>query len=90
MITVIVILALLVIALGVGLWLNWGDSDFAHRRIGGVERKVDALSGRVNTLARESKNSHERLVDGLWQRASAEVDQEIEAGTIHINVYQKP
>jgi hypothetical protein len=74
------ILFLLEIALGVGLYMTLAETDAAHRRIEGVQRKIDAMSGRVDTLARESKISHERLVDDLWRRASDEVDREIERG----------
>ena len=39
---------------------------------------MNQLSGRVNALTAEVKTSHARLLDRLWRRASAEVDQEIE------------
>jgi hypothetical protein len=72
------ILALLEIALGVGLWATFNDACLAHERITKLELKVTELRRGINTVADESKISHERLIDDLVQRASEEVDQEIE------------
>jgi len=77
-ITLIISLCALGILLGVSNWTISRDSERRLGRIAELERRVNELSGRVNTVERESKISHERLVDDLWRRASAEVDQEIE------------
>jgi hypothetical protein len=77
MVIVITVLCLLGILLGGGILMTFRDNERVHGRIESLEHKVNGLSGRVNTVARESKISHERLVDGLWRRASGEVDQEI-------------
>lgn len=78
MVIAIGILALLVIALVIGILKVFADSRWGHCRIDILERKVTGLSGRINTVADEGKISREQLVDDLWQRASVEVDQEIE------------
>jgi hypothetical protein len=74
----IVTLFLFVILLGAGLVMTFDDSSRTHGRLEDQGRQLNGLSGRVNTMARESKISHAQLVEGLWQRASTEVDQEIE------------
>jgi hypothetical protein len=74
----VVILFLLVIVLGTGLVMTFRDSSRTHGRIEDLRRQQNGLSGRVNAMAGEIRTSHAQLVDGLWQRASVEVDQEIE------------
>jgi hypothetical protein len=78
MITLIISLCVLGILLGVSTWTTCRDNERLQGRIAVLERTVNGLSGRVNTVARESKIAHERLVDDLLRRASVEVDQEIE------------
>jgi hypothetical protein len=69
------ILALLEIALGVGLWTTFNDACLAHEKITAIELRLTKLHDRINTVADESKIiSHERLVDDLWQRASEQID----------------
>jgi hypothetical protein len=77
-ITVIAIACLIVVLLGVGSWSILHDSHRVHERIDDLERRLTGLNGRVNTVADETELSHAQLVDDLWRRASAEVDQEIE------------
>jgi archaellum component FlaC len=74
----IVSLCLIVTLLGLGCWSILHDSHRVHERINGLERKVNELSSRVNTVARDSKIAHERLVEDLLRRGSEEIDQEIE------------
>jgi hypothetical protein len=81
-ITAIAILCLILTLLGVGFWSILHDSHRLHERIDDLERRLTGLNGRVNTVADEMKTSHSRLVEDLLQRASAEVDQEIEKGRV--------
>ena len=72
------ILYLLVVLLGVGVVLTFEDSCHAHGRVEVLERWARKLNPWLVNLEKDVKASPEQLVDGLWQRASAEVDQEIE------------
>jgi hypothetical protein len=73
--TAIACLGLLVTLLGVGCWGILHDSHRVHGRIDDLERKVTGLNGRVNTLTDEIKNTHARLIDGIFQQASEQIDQ---------------
>jgi hypothetical protein len=78
MVAAIVILYLLVGLIGAATWLMARDCGCDCARVKGLQGQVNQLSGRVNALTAEVKTSHARLLDRLWRRASAEVDQEIE------------
>ena len=75
MITLIISLCVLGILLGVSTWTTCRDNERLQGRIAELERTVNGLSGRVNTVARESKIAHERLVDDLWRRADQEIEK---------------
>jgi hypothetical protein len=73
----LVILGLLVTLLVLGVVLAIADVWYA-RRITKLESQFEEMTRRINTVSAEVRTSHARLVDGLWQRASVEVDREIE------------
>jgi hypothetical protein len=73
----IICLCLLGILLGGGILMTL-DNHRARGRMAVLEREVNAMNGRINAVARESKILYERLVEDLWRRGSAEIDQEIE------------
>jgi hypothetical protein len=74
----IVILFLLVGLIGVATWLTVDECDDDRKRINGLQRQVAQLSAQVDAQSAEVESAHAQLVDGLWRRASAEVDREIE------------
>jgi hypothetical protein len=72
--TALTCLSLLLIFLGIWTCAILGHADSAHRRIDDQEVRLSKLSGRVNTLEDEIKNAHAQLIDGIWQRASEQLD----------------
>ena len=83
-----VICFLMIIIIGVMLTIL-ADNRAAHGQVEDLQTQINRLSGRVNTVARESKNSHARLVDNLWRRASEQVDQEIKEARARGRDYQQ-
>jgi hypothetical protein len=75
MVTAIISLCLLGILLGGGIWMTFRGNERVHGRIEDLDRRVTGLNGRINTVARESKISHELLVDDLWRRADQEIEK---------------
>jgi hypothetical protein len=74
----IVLVCLLVIAAGIAAIITMaGRSDHA-RRIKRLEYGNVDLTQRVNSLHGVVYGAHGDLVDRLWQRASVDVDREIE------------
>ena len=78
MVGAIVILYLLTALLGAGVWAALQQASEAREHMKAVERWSVAMHRWLETQHAQIKGSHARLVDGLWDRASAEVDREIE------------
>jgi hypothetical protein len=74
----IVILGCLMAVFGVLAFALFLDVNNTDRRISDLENQVRQQAARINVVAGDVRTSHAQLVDGLWKRASAEVDQEIE------------
>jgi hypothetical protein len=74
-IVILYLLAILVGCLAFAVFLDCCDLD---KRLGQLKQDIIKLSEHISELHSAVKGAHAHLVDDLWQRASQEVDQEIE------------
>jgi hypothetical protein len=78
MVGAIVICGLLVGVAGISAIITMAGCSDQAERINRLERDKAELSRRVNSLHGVVHGAHGQLVDRLWQRASVDVDREIE------------
>ena len=78
MVGAIVTLCLLVTGAGIAAIITMANCSDHAKRISRLEREKADLSRRVNRLHGVVNGAHGQLVERLWQRASVDVDREIE------------
>jgi hypothetical protein len=79
MVAAIVILFGLVAVLAAVAGLACTQVNKAHERINTLERRIAAS---INAVANEVTRSNSRIADGLWLRASDQVDHVIEKARV--------